>query len=252
VSTQTVIRKPSVQSLYIEMSIDGTKLSSGTAFVVDTAKGPHLITNRHNVTGRDQNTGQPLSPTAGIPNQINIWHNASSGLGAWQSCFEILLKPDGSPRWIEHPILGARADFVALPLVHTAGISLIPHSLIHTGPDFVVGPADTVSVIGFPFGMAAGGLFALWATGFVASEPDVDINGLPVMYVDCRSRPGQSGSPVLAYRWGGAAQIRDGSTAVITGEFSRFIGIYSGRLNKDSDIGIVWKASAIAELINAL
>ena len=41
------------------MSIDGTKLSSGTAFVVDTAKGPHLITNRHNVTGRDQNTGHP-------------------------------------------------------------------------------------------------------------------------------------------------------------------------------------------------
>jgi len=82
------------------MSIDGTKLSSGTAFVVDTAKGPHLITNRHNVTGRDQNTGQPLSPTAGIPNQINIWHNSSSALGAWQSSIELLFKPDGSPRWI--------------------------------------------------------------------------------------------------------------------------------------------------------
>lgn len=103
-STQTVIRKPSVQSLYIEMSIDGTKLSSGTAFVVDTAKGPHLITNRHNVTGRDQNTGQPLSPTAGIPNQINIWHNASSGLGAWQSCFVLLvamaLLLDAYMQWI--------------------------------------------------------------------------------------------------------------------------------------------------------
>jgi hypothetical protein len=71
--------------------------------------------------------------------------------------------------------------------------------------------------------MAAGGLFALWATGFIASEPDVDINGQPVMYVDCRSRPGQSGSPVLAYRWGGTAHMRDGSIAVITGEFSRFI-----------------------------
>ena len=141
---------------------------------------------------------------------------------------------------------------MAIPLVHTAGISLIQHSLIHNGPDFVVGPADTVSVIGFPFGMAAGGLFALWATGFIASEPDVDINGQPVMYVDCRSRPGQSGSPVLAYRWGGTAHMRDGSIAVITGEFSRLIGIYSGRLNKDSDIGMVWKASAIAVLVTAL
>ncbi len=251
-TAQTLIRRPSVQSLYIEMGINGNKLSSGTAFVVETAKGPHLITNRHNVTGRDQNTGEPLSRTAGIPNQIKIFHNASTGLGAWQSAIEPLLRPDGGPRWVEHPSLGARADFVALPLVQTAGISLVPHSLKHTGPDFVVGPADTVSVIGFPFGVAAGGLFAVWATGFVASEPDVDIDGLPVMYIDCRSRPGQSGSPVLAYRWGGTAQMRDGSTAVIAGEYSRFVGIYSGRINKDSDIGVVWKASAIAELVAAL
>lgn len=251
-ATQTYIRKPSVQSLFIEMNFNGIKLSFGTAFVVDTAKGPHLITNRHNVTGRDQNTGQPLSSTAGIPNQMTILHNASTGLGFWQSVVEPLFKPDGSPCWVEHPTLGARADFVALPLAQTAGITLIPHLLTHTGPDFIVGPAEIVSVIGFPFGMAAGGVFAVWATGFVASEPDVDINGLPVMYIDCRSRQGQSGSPVLAYRSGGTAHMRDGSTAMIAGEFSRFIGIYSGRINKDSDIGIIWKTSAIAELVAAL
>lgn len=251
-AAQTHIRKPSVQSLYVEMAFNGTKLSSGTAFVVDTAKGPHLITNRHNVTGRDQKTDLPLSPTAGVPNQMTIMHNASAGLGSWQGVVEPLFKPDGSPCWVEHPKLGARADFVALPLTQTAGISLIPHSLTHTGPDFVVGPAETVSVIGFPFGIAAGGLFAVWATGFIASEPDVDIDGLPVMYIDCRSRQGQSGSPVLAYRWGGTAQMRNGSTAMIAGEFSRFVGIYSGRINKDSDIGIVWKVSAIEELVAAL
>lgn len=46
--------------------------------------------------------------------------------------------------------------------------------------------------------------------------------------------------------------MRDGSTAMITGEFSRIMGIYSGRINKDSDLGIVWKTSAIVEMINAL
>lgn len=251
-STQTVIRRPSVQSLYIELAFNGTKLSSGTAFIVQTAKGPHLITNRHNVTGRNQNTGQTLSSTAGVPNQIVIWHNAAGSLGNWSSVVESLFNPDGSPRWIEHPRLGAKADFVALPLTQLDGVSLVPHELTHTGPDFVVGPAEIVSVIGFPFGMAAGGLFAVWATGFIASEPDLDIDGLPIMYVDCRSRQGQSGSPVLAYRWGGTVQMRDGSTAMIPGEFSRLMGIYSGRINNDSDLGIVWKTSAISEMVNAL
>jgi hypothetical protein len=33
---------------------------------------------------------------------------------------------------------------------------------------------------------------------------------------------------------------------------TRFLGIYSGRINKDSDIGIVWKAEAIRELIESV
>ncbi|WP_428910707.1 hypothetical protein [Niallia sp. Krafla_26] len=45
---------------------------------------------------------------------------------------------------------------------------------------------------------------------------------LPLLLIDhCRSRQGQSGSPVIAYR-------------------------------KESDLGLVWKASAIKELIDSI
>jgi hypothetical protein len=107
-------------------------------------------------------------------------------------------------------------------------------------------------VIGFPFGITGGGLLAVWATGFVASEPSVDFDNLPVFLIDCRSRPGQSGSPVVAYRGGGAVAMQGGGTSIFTGAVWRFLGIYSGRINEQSDLGIVWKAAAVQELIWSL
>lgn len=246
------IAKPSVQSLLIEMQFNGQSLSTGTAFVVNTpSRGPHLITNRHNVTGRHQDTGAPLSKTGGVPSDIVIVHNRKGALGQWVPRSESLYS-NGSPRWIEHPALGAKADFVALPLTQLADVELYPYDPPNPGPDIQVGPADTVSVIGFPFGITAGGAFGVWATGFLASEPDVDFNNLPVVLIDCRSRQGQSGSPVLAYRAGGAVAMKNGGSAVFGGPVERFIGIYSGRINPESDLGIVWKASAIAELLQTL
>lgn len=43
--------------------------------------------------------------------------------------------------------------------------------------------------------------------------------------------------------------MSDGSTSLASGAMLRFLGIYSGRINKESDLGIVWKATAIAELV---
>jgi hypothetical protein len=115
-----------------------------------------------------------------------------------------------------------------------------------------VGPAEAVSVVGFPFGIQGGGSLAVWASGFVASEPDIDYGDLPVFLIDCRSRPGQSGSAVIAHRSGGAVTMADGSTGVFGGPVTRFLGIYSGRVNDQSDLGIVWKASAIREITDSI
>lgn len=246
------IAKPSYQSLLIEMHFNGQKLSTGTAFVVNTpTKGPHLITNRHNVTGRNQETGECLSKTQGIPSDIVVVHNRKVQLGQWVKRTEPLYMND-EPRWVEHPTLGSKADFVALKLTDLSDVELFPYDPMNTGPTILLGPADPVSVIGFPFGRTAGGSYGVWATGFLASEPEVDFDNFPIQLIDCRTRQGQSGSPVVAYRGGGEVATAVGTFTIFNEPVERFIGIYSGRINAESDIGMVWKASAIAQLVQTL
>ncbi|MCX5721117.1 MAG: hypothetical protein NT179_03685 [Nitrospirae bacterium] len=153
--------------------------------------------------------------------------------------------------WIEHPDLGGRADFVALPLTQTDGIQLYPYTLGVGDPAILIAPAEVVSVVGFPFALTAGGYLAVWATGFVATDHDINYNGLPVFLIDCRSRQGQSGSAVIAHRPGGAVATEQGVT-VGGGAMTRFLGIYSGRVNAESDLGFVWKATAIRQLIDTI
>jgi hypothetical protein len=121
-----------------------------------------------------------------------------------------------------------------------------------TGPEIRVAPSDYVSVVGFPFGLTGGGCLAIWATGFLATELDVDQFGMPIVLVDCRARQGQSGSAVIAHRNGGMVAMKNGDTSAFSGPVTKFIGIYSGRINTESDLGIVWKASAIKELLDAI
>ena len=211
-----------------------------------------LITNRHNLSGRSCETGQPLSPTGGIPNEVVILHNQKAKLGHWLPITESLLRVNGSPLWHEHPRLKDKADFVALPLTKLKDIELFSYSMSDTGPDILVAPSDSVSVVGFPFGLTGGGGLAIWATGFLATELDVDQFGLPIALVDCRARPGQSGSAVIAHRNGGMVTMMNGDTSAFTGQVTKFIGIYSGRVNSESDLGIVWKSSAIKELLDAM
>ena len=247
------IQPPSVKSLFCQMRFGEQALSTGTGFVAKTKTGHVLLTNRHNVTGRHNETGTPLSKTGGVPDNILVYHHLSSRLGAWQGRPEPLYAADGSPLWREHAVFGSRADFVALPLTNISGVDLYPYELTEE-PLIAVAPGDVISIVGFPFGMATGGLLPIWATGFIASEPQVQINGsdLPVFFVDCRSRPGQSGSAVIAHRSGGMVSLENGSSAIYGGPMTRLLGIYSGRVNSDSDIGIVWRTSALRELVEGL
>jgi hypothetical protein len=238
-------------SLPIEMRFNGQTLATGTSFVATTEAGPFLITNRHNVTGRHQETGQPLSPTGGVPNELRVIQNRKGQLGQWVPRIEPLYA-DENPLWFEHPQFGSKADFVALRLTQLDDVELYPYDPASPGVDARVSCASTVSVVGFPFGMTGGGALAIWATGFVASEPDIDFASLPTFLIDCRSRQGQSGSAVIIYSEGGTVPMRDGSTAMFSGPVWRLLGIYSGRINSESDLGIVWRAEAISQLLKSI
>jgi hypothetical protein len=142
---------------------------------------------------------------------------------------------------------------VALPLTELQDVELKPYRLGVREPEMGCGPADIVSVIGFPFGLRGGGSLAIWATGFIASEPAIDFQDLPIFLIDCRSRSGQSGSAVIMYRGAGQTfAYKDGRPGFSNGPVFNFLGIYSGRINAESDLGIVWKEAALIELIDSL
>lgn len=355
-------RSGSLKALYIEMRFEGQYLASGTGFIVRTRTGPALITNRHNFTGRDNNTGQPLSKTGGVPSEVMILHHRWRELGYWVERVEALYQEgsdyvDGAYRWVEHPLYGERADVVALPLTQLDNVQLYPwipgcppNSSYRVAqeatfnPEFPnpgdgdipidVLPADEVSVIGFPFGQRMhwtanevdarfppgplekfnqlreehravqdrfhlafeerglsrdeslpeaidrefsslfkeiakrckaiqrefgdipslkGGL-PVWATGFVASEPQLDLGGKPVFLIDSRTRRGQSGSPVVACRNRGLVHLKGARHKTVESRTPayRFMGVYSGRINPESDLGYVWKASAVRDLIEVM
>lgn len=73
-----------------------------------------------------------------------------------------------------------------------------------------------------------------------------------MFYIDCRGREGQSGSPVVAHRSGGWVTLKNGDRKSFNAEVWAFLGIYSGRINMQSDIGRVWKREAIGELVSAI
>jgi Trypsin-like peptidase domain len=246
-----LLTKPSVMSLLIEMRFQDQPLGTGTGFVCNTTSGPALVTNWHIVSGRRLDTRQPLnSRTAAIPDNVRILHNRADNLGSWVWKTEPLYR-EQTPLWIEHPRLGDRADIAVLPLTAVDDVEIFPYELAD-GPTLVYRPSDAVSVVGFPFGMQAGGSLAVWTTGFVASEPQVDYNGLPIFLVDCRTRNGQSGSAVIVHRNGGWVTMEDGQPRLLQTPATRFVGIYSGRINEESDLGMVWKAQAVAEAVNSV
>jgi hypothetical protein len=63
-------------------------------------------------------------------------------------------------------------------------------------------PGMDVFVLGYPRGISGGGRFPLWKRGSIASEPDVNIDNLPMMYIDTATREGMSRAPVYAQEVG--------------------------------------------------
>ena len=73
----------SVTSNYIRMYFGSTPLAHGTCFFVMTADGPVLVTNRHNFTGRNNITGEPLHRECGIAENQQYRHAAGANWAAW-------------------------------------------------------------------------------------------------------------------------------------------------------------------------
>jgi Trypsin-like peptidase domain len=224
-------------------------LAHATAFVAVHSGRHFLVTNWHVVAGRHAEDGKPLAASLALPEALLIMHNTDGQIGGWSSRLEPLYDEHDAPLWFEHPTLGRNVDVVALPLTQTDGVRLYPYDPAMPGAPISFGASDLVSIVGFPFGKTGGGAAGIWVQGSVATEPGFNYDDLPCFLVDSRTRQGQSGSPVILYRKG-TFLSDDGAVMASSSPVERFVGIYSGRINSESDLGRVWKAHALTEILD--
>jgi len=239
----------SATSLRIVPKFNTTELAYATGFIVKWNLSFYLITNWHVVTGRNADTGECLDKKyATTPNQIMIRFHKKGNLGSWVLIDIPLFDGDGHKTWREHP-QGRAVDVVAIAISPEITSQIDPHALDLelAKADMIAIPALPISVIGYPLGISAGESWPIWKTGHIASDPDIDFQpGRPAFLIDATTRTGMSGSPVVLRL--DSYSRSDGSQVIAGGIQTKFMGVYSGRVHMDSEIGSVWRPFVLYEL----
>ncbi|MEO6843151.1 MAG: serine protease [Bradyrhizobium sp.] len=247
----TRIDRYSLATVPIEQFFNTTKLGEGTGFIWQYLGRFYLVTNWHVISCRRFPTGENLLKHGGRPNQLQVLFNVRIGDFGKQHHTIHIRDTNGNPSWLIHP--SRNVDIAVLPLPYDGKDIVFSLNPINgqADPDLFVGVGMDCYVLGYPFGSARPG-FPVWKRGSIASEPDLARLTTDYILVDTASRPGMSGAPVIVRSWG-FHLYDDGSST--TDEFARskFIGVYSGRLvtrfREDAQIGMVWTASLIDEII---
>jgi len=235
----------SCSSLYVTQSNNGTPIATATGFVVESNGIAYLITNWHVVTGRHPDTNDLVG--AAEPDELRLMHHGKT-IGTWVESPVSLFDGSGNRTWIEHTS-GSAMDVVAVPLQVPPNATIYPLPLTLADTDMIPEVAMPCSIIGFPLGLTGPGVFPIWKTGHIASEPLLDTRGKPVLLIDATTRGGMSGSPVVL-RLSGGFRMRSGGTMIgSAGYRTKFLGVYSGRLRGDSNIGRVWKPTVVSEIL---
>jgi hypothetical protein len=251
-------------------------MADGSAFIYRLDGRDHLVTARHNVTGRHWLTNACLGEYQTEPTHLRVmffahppeqWTVDVPGDGSRLGNVRILLTQhlvpllgeDWQPIWKQHPRLGADMDVAVVPFNAPADSMVMPweRSPERTPPEAAPWPqlaaGDDVFIVGYPYRIAVGPLFPLWMRGTVASDPffgyQTASNSYPCWLIDARTRSGQSGSPVIRYiRAGTVATRNDGIVGRSINPDSDLLGVYSGRTSDESDIGFVWPLDEVDEI----
>jgi len=243
---QIIIDTLSVTSLHVEVFAEGTRISSASGFTIERNGLQYLVTNWHVVTGINPDTNEVLTNDLSVPNELRIWMHVDP-LGNWIQVNIPLLDSSSNELFLVNSD-GQATDVVIVPLANLPDqVKVYPFDLSLSETDMVPEVAMPVSIIGFPHGMSAAGKFPIWKTGHLASDYDLHYSNKPVCLVDATTRGGMSGSPVVLKMHGGY-RTRNGNYILSGGVSTRFLGVYSGRIHHDIEVGRVWKPVVIEQI----
>ncbi len=242
------IARQSASVTRLRMFFNETHLSDGTGFFWKYGDEIFVITNWHNVTGRNPDTGKHLSSTAAEPNAVEVQIFSAKGK-VFRCPRRIELYVDDAPVWFEHPILREKVDVVAIPTGLSEDV-IYPLNGFDLSNDLRASVGLDVFVLGYPLSLGIMDL-PLWKRASIASEPELDVDGRPLIYVDTATAKGMSGGPVLARSLFGLDT--QGGAFMNATPATTFIGVYSGRITSEepfaAQIGRVWKARVLDQIL---
>ncbi len=265
------MEEPSFITTPVKLFKLGELVSTGTGFFVGHKYGSKgiifLVTNYHVITGNSPQDGK--TP---IGDNIEIFmHESKSHPGKVRSLLIPLYDERMIPLWIQSKD-DKEADLAIIPLEIDMLKGLKEFFAINQNwstNELKVSVSSKVSVIGYPYNFRDEVNFLpIWKTGSIASEPSTSFNGKDLIIIDISAFPGMSGAPVFANA-NGSYETLNGE--VKFGNVKKLVGIYASmqmfnefkyleQINNNSNYGIlqsqslqlghVWKASIIFELLN--
>jgi Trypsin-like peptidase domain len=219
----------------------------------------YIVTNWHVFSMRNFFAPERnLNPNGGRPNRLRAIFNVSTGSFARWPLDLIIRDEDDRPLWLVHPIRNVDVAILPTPIVAN-GLPAYPiNELANAKLRIAVGME--VFILGYPFKIELPG-YPVWKRGSIASEPQLssfmsalgsDVRNIDYILVDTASRPGMSGAPVIRRSWSNH-DLEPNFIATVDTPIDRFLGVYSGRARTDrpdeAQIGLVWNASLIEEII---
>ena len=232
--------------------------ASATGFLWRHDGREYIVSNWHNFSGRNQQTGNYLSTFT--PNWLltNLaYRGAELDRGEfWIHNIPIRfpLLASEEPLWIEHPN-GREVDCAALPIhvpIPDKNVNKFVNEIEKFNSKLEPYEGAECFVVGYPMGLQGPGLTPIWKRASIATDPYQDISGQPLFLIDTATRKGMSGSPVIV-RHSGFFNPNKNPNDARFGTVENFIGIYSGRVDDDPlgvQIGRVWKAKVIEEMFS--
>jgi hypothetical protein len=243
-----------LSSLFVEALFGDEPIGIATSIVWSTHSQLFLVTNWHVASGLHPETGQPISRSGSTPDRLVVQIRHSDNMASLSGLEIPLHDRQGRPVWLEHANHGSKVDVAAIPIKLDDTARVFPINEFEYA-DFRFEVSQEVFIIGFPRGITSAGGLPIWKKASIASEPYSDLHGLPKLLVDSATREGMSGSPAIAQYVGVHAENppKLGPDDWF-GQGRRFLGIYSGRTptsdELDAQLGYVWKANAIEEIVS--
>jgi len=257
------IQGMSLVPIFLELLLEDLRLATASAFIHRKNKKTFLVTARHNLTAQHPETGQNLHSSGARPDRLRAWL-PKENIGEWIDRIWPL-KWNEDRLWYGHAIKEDLIDVAVLPIEEDSETQIRTALSKETAPDLALHVGAEVFVLGYPAGLTASKRFPIWKRGTIASEPELDVDDLPKLLIDTATYSGMSGSAVYAASTGGYVSEK-GHRVFTAGAgvlHSRFVGVYSSRLNAKEEasnqqinlatqIGVVWKRSVIDEIIDGI